>query len=381
MERTLFREEHELFRKNFRAWVEREVVPFHEQWEAANIVPRELWRSAGAQGFLCCWLDEEWGGPGGDFLHSTVVTEELARAGASGVAFSLHSDIVVPYLHSFGTEEQKRRWLPRCATGELITAVAMTEPSTGSDLAAIRSTAIRKDDVYVLNGLKTFISNGHLSDLVVVAAKTDPKADPGHSGISLLVVESGTPGFNRGRLLKKVGMKAQDTAELIFEDCQVPAQNLLGQEGAGFYYLMQKLQQERLLVAIGCQSAAEAVLEYTLAYSRERTAFGRPIAKFQNTQFRLAEMATEIEIGRHFLDRLLTDHVAGKDVLKETCMSKWWHSDLLKRVTDQCVQFFGGYGYMLEYPISKAFLDARVQSIFAGTNEIMKVVIAKQMGL
>jgi acyl-CoA dehydrogenase len=381
MERTLFREEHELFRKNFRAWVEREVVPFHEQWEEANIVPRELWRSAGAQGFLCCWLEEAWGGPGGDFLHSTVVTEELARAGATGVAFSLHSDIVVPYLHSFGTEEQKRRWLPRCASGELITAVAMTEPSTGSDLAAIRSTAIRKNDVYVLNGHKTFISNGHLGDLVVVAAKTDPKADPPHSGISLLVVESDTPGFHKGRLLKKVGMKAQDTAELFFEDCHVPARNLLGQEGGGFYYLMQKLQQERLLVAIGCQSAAEAVLEYTLAYSRERTAFGRPIAKFQNTQFRLAEMATEIEIGRHFLDRLLTDHVAGKDVLKETCMSKWWHSDLLKRVTDQCVQFFGGYGYMLEYPISKAFLDARVQSIFAGTNEIMKVVIAKQMGL
>jgi acyl-CoA dehydrogenase len=381
MERTLFREEHDLFRKNFRAWVEREIVPFHEKWENDNIVPRELWRSAGAHGFLCCWLGEEWGGPGGDLLHSTVVTEELARAGATGVAFSLHSEIVVPYLCSFGNEEQKRRWLPRCATGELITAVAMTEPSTGSDLAAIRSTAIREGDVYVLNGHKTFISNGHLGDLVVVAAKTDPRADPPHAGVSLLVVEADTPGFHRGRLLKKVGLKAQDTAELHFEDCRVPARNLLGQEGAGFYYLMQKLQQERLLVAIGCQAAAEAVLESTIDYTRERTAFGRPIAKFQNTQFRLAEMATEIEIGRHFLDRLLTDHVAGKDVLKETCMSKWWHSDLLKRVTDQCVQFFGGYGYMLEYPISKAFLDARVQSIFAGTNEIMKVVIAKQMGL
>ncbi len=381
MERTLFREEHELFRKNFRAWVDREVVPFHEQWEEQNIVPRELWRSAGAQGFLCCWLGEEWGGPGGDFLYSTVVTEELARAGATGVAFSLHSDIVVPYLHSFGNEEQKRRWLPRCASGELVTAIAMTEPSTGSDLAAIRTTAIRKNDVYVLNGHKTFISNGHLGELVVVAAKTDPKADPPHGGVSLLVVDANTPGYHKGRLLKKVGLKAQDTAELYFEDCHVPASNLLGQEGMGFYYLMQKLQQERLLVAIGCQTAAEAVLENTLNYTRERTAFGRPISKFQNTQFKLAEMATEIEIGRHFLDRLLSDHVAGKDVLKETCMSKWWHSDLLKRVTDQCVQFFGGYGYMLEYPISKAFLDARVQSIFAGTNEIMKVVIAKQMGL
>jgi acyl-CoA dehydrogenase len=326
-------------------------------------------------------MEDEWGGPGGDFLYSTVVTEELSRARASGVAFSLHSDIVVPYLHSFGTEEQKRRWLPRCATGELITAVAMTEPTTGSDLAAIRTTAIRDGDHYVLNGQKTFISNGHLCDLVVVAAKTDPKADPPHGGVSLLVVEDGTPGFQKGRLLKKIGMKSQDTAEMYFEDCRVPATNLLGSEGAGFYYLMQKLQQERLIVGIGCQAGAEAVIEYTIAYCRERTAFGKPISKFQNTQFKLAELATEIEIGRHFLDRLLADHVAGKDVLKETCMSKWWHSDMLKRVTDECLQFFGGYGYMLEYEISKAFLDARIQTIFAGTNEIMKIVIAKQMGL
>jgi acyl-CoA dehydrogenase len=381
MERKLFREEHELFRRNVRAWVENEIVPFRDTWEEANIVPRELWRSAGAQGFLCCWMEDEWGGPGGDFLYSTVVTEELSRARASGVAFSLHSDIVVPYLHSFGTEEQKRRWLPRCATGELITAVAMTEPTTGSDLAAIRTTAIRDGDHYVLNGQKTFISNGHLCDLVVVAAKTDPKADPPHSGVSLLVVEGGTPGFQKGRLLKKIGMKSQDTAEMYFEDCRVPATNLLGSEGAGFYYLMQKLQQERLIVGIGSQAGAEAVLEYTIEYCRERTAFGKPISKFQNTQFKLAELATEIEIGRHFLDRLLADHVAGKDVLKETCMSKWWHSDMLKRVTDECLQFFGGYGYMLEYEISKAFLDARIQSIFAGTNEIMKIVIAKQMGL
>jgi acyl-CoA dehydrogenase len=381
MERTLFREEHELFRRNVRAWVEKEVIPYRDAWEEANIVPRELWKSGGAQGFLCCWLEEKWGGPGADFLYSTIVTEELSRARASGVAFSLHSDIVVPYLHSFGTDEQKERWLPRCATGELITAVAMTEPSTGSDLAAIRSTAIRDGDHYVLNGQKTFISNGHLCDLVVVAAKTNPNADPPHSGVSLLVVEDGTPGFHKGRLLKKVGMKAQDTAEMYFEDCRVPAKNLLGSEGAGFYYLMQKLQQERLIVGIGCQAGAEAVFEYTLEYCKQRTAFGKPIGKFQNTQFKLAEIATEIEMGRHFLDRLLADHVAGKDVLKETCMSKWWHSDMLKRVTDECLQFFGGYGYMLEYEISRAFLDARVQSIFAGTNEIMKVVIAKQLGL
>ncbi|HEX2679635.1 MAG TPA: acyl-CoA dehydrogenase family protein [Polyangiales bacterium] len=381
MERTLFREEHELFRKNVRAWVEKEIVPFRDTWEEANIVPRELWRSAGEQGFLCCWMEEKWGAPGADFLYSAIVTEELARARASGVAFSLHSDIVVPYLHSFGSEEQKQRWLPGCAKGELITAVAMTEPQAGSDLQGIRSTAVRHGDHYVLNGQKTFISNGHLCDLVVVAAKTNPNADPPYTGLSLFVVEAGTPGFQKGRLLKKMGMKSQDTAELFFEDCHVPAANLLGQEGQGFYYLMHKLQQERLIVGIGCQAAAEVTLAQTISYCKERKAFGKPISKFQNTQFKLAEMATEIEMGRHFLDRLLGDHVAGKNVLQETCMSKWWHSDMLKRVTDQCLQFYGGYGYMEEYEISKAYLDARVQSIFAGTNEIMKVVIAKQMGL
>jgi acyl-CoA dehydrogenase len=381
MERTLFREEHEIFRKNVRAWVEKEVVPNRDAWEKENIVSREVWRSAGAQGFLCCWLEEEWGGPGADFLYSVVVTEELARVRASGLAFSLHSEIVAPYVRSFGTEEQKRRFLPGCASGELIGAIAMTEPSTGSDVAAIRTTAVRDGDHYILNGQKTFISNGHLCDFVIVAAKTDPHAKPEHTGVSLLIVEAGTPGFQKGRLLKKIGLKAQDTAELYFEDCRVPARNLLGEEGKGFYYLMQKLQQERLVVGIGCQAAAEAALAYTLEYCRERKAFGKPIGSFQNSQFKLAEMATEIEIGRHFLDRLLTDHVAGKQVLKETCMSKWWHSDMLKRVTDECLQLHGGYGYMEEYEISKAFLDARVQSIFAGTNEIMKVVIAKQLGL
>ena len=381
MERTLFREEHELFRKNVHAWVEKEVVPFRESWEAANIVPRELWRSAGAKGFLCCWLEEEWGAPGADFLYSTIVIEELSRVRASGVTFSLHSDIVVPYIRTFGTDDQKRRFLPGSATGDLIGAIAMTEPSTGSDLAAIRTTALRDGDTYVLNGQKTFISNGHLCDYVIVAVKTDPNAKPAHLGVSLLIVEAGTPGFQKGKLLKKIGMKSQDTAELYFEDCRVPARNLLGEEGHGFYYLMQKLQQERLVVGIACQAAGEAAFEYTLAYCKERKAFGKPIGAFQNTQFKLAELATELEIGRHFLDRLLVDHVAGKDVLKETCMSKWWHSDMLKRLTDECLQLHGGYGYMEEYEIAKAYLDARVQSIFAGTNEIMKVVIAKQLGL
>ncbi|MBI2898291.1 MAG: acyl-CoA dehydrogenase family protein [Deltaproteobacteria bacterium] len=380
MERKLFDEDHEIFRRTFRTWIDAEVLPYREKWEEEHITPREVWRSAGEQGFLCCWLGEEHGGPGGDFLHSTIVNEELSRARASGLAFGLHSDIVVPYLHSFGSEEQKRRWLPPCARGEKITAIAMTEPHAGSDLAAIRTTAIRDGDHYVVNGQKTFISNGHLCDLVVVAVKTDPKADPPHSGVSLLVVEGGTPGFTKGKLLKKMGMQAQDTAELAFEDCRVPVHNLLGQEGSGFYYLMQKLQQERLLVAIGCQAGAEEALRVTLDYCKERKAFGRPIGAFQNTQFKLVEMATEIEIGRHFLDRLIADHVAGKDVLKETCMAKWWQSEMLKRVTDQCLQFFGGYGYMTEYEICKAYLDARVQSIFAGTNEIMKVIVAKQMG-
>jgi len=381
MERTLFREEHDIFRRAVRTWVEAEVVPHKEEWEEKNIVSRDLWRKAGEQGFLCCWMEEQWGGPGADFLYSVIVNEELARVRASGVTFGLHSDIVVPYLHSFGNESQKKRWLPGCASGEKITAVAMTEPHTGSDLAAIRTTAIRDGDFYVVNGSKTFISNGHLCDLVVVAVKTNPKADPPHSGVSLIVVEAGTPGFQKGRILKKMGMKSQDTAEMHFEECRVPAANLLGQEGMGFYYLMQKLQQERLLVGIGCQAAAEAVFAYTLDYCKERKAFGKPIGSFQNTQFKMAEMATEIEMGRHFLDRLIVDHVAGKDVLKETCMSKFWHSDMLKRVTDQCLQFFGGYGYMTEYEICNAYLDARVQSIFAGTNEIMKSIVAKHLGL
>jgi acyl-CoA dehydrogenase len=381
MERTIFKEEHALFRRNVRAWVDKEIVPYKDAWEEANIVPRELWKSGGQHGFLCCWLEEEHGGPGAEFLCSVIVIEELARARASGVAFSLHSDVVVPYIHSFGTDEQKRRYLPGCAGGEIITAIAMTEPSTGSDLAAIRTTAIRDGDVYVLNGTKTFVSNGRLGDLYVVAVKTDPHADPPHSGVSLILVDSGTPGFRKGRILKKIGLKAQDTAELHFEDCHVPASNLLGEPGMGFYQLMQKLQQERLVVAIGCQAAAESVLEYTLAYVRERTAFGKPVGKFQNTQFKLAEVATEIELGRHFLDRLISDHIAGKDVVKETCMSKWWHSDMQKRIVDECLQFFGGYGYMLEYEIAKAYLDARVSPIFAGTNEIMKTIIAKQMGL
>lgn len=381
MERTLFSQEHDLFRRSFRQFVGRVIKPNQERWNRDGIVDREAWRSAGEQGFLCPWLEEEYGGPGGDFLHSVIVMEELAYAHESGFAMSLHSDIVVPYIHSFGTEEQKRRWLSGCASGELITAIAMTEPGTGSDLAAIQTSAVRDGDDYVINGAKTFISNGILCDLCVVAAKTDPDPDNAHEGISLFVVEAGTPGFNKGKKLAKMGMASQDTAELFFEDCRVPASNRLGEEGSGFKALMTKLQQERLCVAVGAQAAAEQVLADTLEYVKERKAFGRPIAKFQNTRFKLAECATKVEVGRAFIDKLLAEHVAGAFLVKECSMAKLWQTEMASEVVDTCLQFFGGYGYMLEYPVSRAYMDARVQRIYAGTNEIMKIIIAKQMGL
>ncbi len=381
MERTLFREDHELFRKSFRQFLEREVVPHQERWREAGIVDREAWTKAGENGFLCPWLEEQYGGAGGDFLHSVVVMEELARVWESGFAISLHSDVCVPYLHAFGNEEQKQRWLPGCASGELVTAIAMTEPGTGSDLAALTTTAVRDGDEYVINGAKTFISNGILCDLCIVAAKTDPDPKNAHRGISLFVVEKERKGFLKGKKLKKMGMASQDTAELAFEDCRVPVQNRLGDEGMGFMFLMQKLQQERLVVAIASQSGAERVLEETLAYVKERKAFGKPISKFQNTQFKLVECATEIEVGRAFLDKVISEHVAGKYLVKECSMAKLWQTEMGQRVVDTCLQFFGGYGYMLEYPVTRAYMDARVQRIFAGTNEIMKIIVAKQMGL
>ena len=379
MRRTIFNEEHELFREQFRKFCAREVTPNIERWENQRIVDREAWRKAGAQGFLCPWVDPKYGGSGVDFAYSAIIDEEIIRAGSSGFAMSLHNDICVPYIGSYGTEEQKERWLPGCVSGDIVTALSMTEPNTGSDLAAIKTTAIRDDGYYVLNGQKTFVSNGILCDLVIVAVKTDPKST--HGGISLLVVEAGTPGFEKGRKLDKMGLHSQDTAELSFTDCRVPAANLLGQESQGFYYLMEKLQQERLVCAIGSQAAAEMVLEETVKYTQERTAFGKPICKFQNTQFKLVEVATEIELGRVFLDRLIAEHIAGTPIIKETSMAKWWITEMCKRNIDVCMQFFGGYGYMEEYPICRAYRDARVQTIFAGTTEIMKIIVAKSMGL
>ena len=380
MDRSLFSEEHEIFRSNFRQFVETRVLPKQAKWREQGVVDREIWLEAGEAGFLCPWMEEEYGGAGGDFLHSVVVMEELARAYESGWAASLHSDIIVPYLHTFGSAEQKAKWLPGCASGEIVTAIAMTEPGTGSDLAAVVTTAKRDGDQYVINGAKTFISNGMSCDLVIVAARTENSDDP-HRSVSLFVVEGDTPGFIRSRKLEKMGMESQDTAELAFDDCRVPAENLLGQEGMGFMMLMQKLQQERLCVAILSQASADKVLEDAIAYTKERKAFGRSISKFQNTQFTLAQCATEVEVGRAFLDSLVAQHVAGKYLVKECSMAKLWQSEMQGRIVDACLQLYGGYGYMLEYPISRAYVDARVQRIYAGTSEIMKVIIAKQLGL
>lgn len=381
MRRTILSEDHELFRTAVRRFVEREVVPHQTRWNEAGSVDRETWRKAGEAGLLCPALSEEHGGPGGDFLHSTVVMEELARVYESGFATALHSDIVVPYIETYGTPEQKKRWLPGCASGEVVTAIAMTEPGTGSDLANIQTRARRDGDHWVIDGAKTFISNAILCDLCIVAAKTEEKPENPHKAISLFLVPADTKGFIRGRKLEKMGMASQDTAELFFEDCRIPADNLLGAEGAGFMMLMQKLQQERLVVAVINQAGAEQVLKDTITYTKERKAFGRPISKFQNTRFKLAECATEVEVGRAFLDKLITEHMSGQYLVKECSMAKLWHSEMLGRVTDTCLQMFGGYGYMLEYPITRAFMDARVQRIYAGTSEIMKVIISKQMGL
>ncbi len=378
MEQNLLGEEHLIFRDSVRRFLEREVLPHYDEWEREGIVPREAWKKMGENGFLCPWLEEEYGGPGADFLCSVIVCEEFAYRGVTGLAASLHSDIIVPYIYSFGNEEQKRRWLPGCASGQILTSIAMTEPNTGSDLAAIRTTAIRDGDHYVINGQKTFISLGILSDLVIVVAKTDPKA--GRKGVSLICVESGTPGFNRGRKLDKMGWRSQDTAELFFEDCRVPVSNLLGEEGKGFYYLMQKLQQERLMASVMAQSMAEAMLDMTVKYCKQRTIFGAPVGSFQHNTFKIVEMATEIELGRTFLDSLIADHVAGKEITKKASMAKAWIPEMANRVAYNCVQLHGGYGYMEEYPICRFARDARVISIFAGTTEVMKVIIGRMMG-
>lgn len=375
--RTLFSPEHELFRDSVRKFFEQEAVPFHAQWEKDGHIDRALWNKAGEAGMLCSHIPEEYGGMGADFLYSTVVIEEQSRLGLTGVGFSLHSDIVAPYILHYGSEQQKLHYLPRLVSGEMVTAIAMTEPGTGSDLQGVKTTAMLDGDEYVLNGSKTFITNGWLADLVIVVAKTDSKA--GAKGISLFLVEANTPGFSKGKRLEKVGMKAQDTSELFFQDVRIPKGNLLGKEGMGFVYLMQELPQERLTVGVGAIASAEAALQWTLDYTRERKAFGKPVAEFQNTRFKLAEMATELQVGRVFVDRCLELHLQGKLDVPTAAMLKYWGTDLQCKVIDECVQLHGGYGYMWEYPIARAWADSRVQRIYAGTNEIMKEIISRAL--
>ncbi|WTW96480.1 acyl-CoA dehydrogenase family protein [Streptomycetaceae bacterium NBC_01309] len=373
--------EHIAFRESVREFVRREITPYHEEWEKAGIVDRELWLKAGKQGLLGIDVDEEYGGGGvRDFRYLAAISEEIVRAGASGVGFGLHNEVVAPYLNDLATEEQKGRWMPGFCSGEIITAIAMTEPGAGSDLQGIRTTAVRDGDHWVLNGAKTFITNGINADLVVVVARTDTEAKAS-KGTSLLMVERGMAGFERGRNLDKIGLKAQDTAELFFNDVRVPANNLLGEVDKGFYHLMHNLPQERLGIAVAAVAGAEAVFESTLEYCKTRTAFGQAIGGFQNTRFELAEMATELDIARTYLDDCIMRHVDGELDAVQASKAKWWTTDLQKRVVDRCLQLHGGYGYMMEYPVAKAFIDSRVQAIYGGTNEIMKEIIGRSLGV
>ncbi|SEC54133.1 Acyl-CoA dehydrogenase [Nocardioides exalbidus] len=377
---SILEQEHEDFRAVARSFFDKEVVPHHAAWEEVGIVDREVWRKAGERGLLCFDVDEAYGGPGiTDFRYNMVLAEEAGRAGASGPGFAVHTDIIVPYLSSLGTEEQKQRWLPGCVSGDIVTAIAMTEPGAGSDLQGIRTTAVDAGDHYVLNGSKTFISNGILSDLVVVVCRTDP--DAGHQGISLLVVERGMEGFERGRNLAKMGLHAQDTAELSFTDVRVPKENLLGAEGSGFISLMENLPQERISIGCIAVAAIEHVLDLCLAYAKEREAFGKPIGKFQHNRFVLAEMATEAHIARVFINDCVLRLNAGTADTALASMAKWWTTELQKRVVDAGVQLHGGYGYMDEYPISKAYTDSRIQTIYGGTTEIQKEIIGRMLGL
>ncbi len=381
MRRTLFTAEHEMFRDSFRKFVEREISPFHPTWEREGRVPRDLFRVAGEAGFLCISAPEAHGGSGvDDFRFNVVIGEEVQRAGVagSGLGLTLHNDITLPYILR-GTEEQKARWLPGMVRGDLITAIAMTEPGMGSDLASMTTTAIRDGDHYVVNGSKTFITNGINSDIVVTAVKTDPSER--HRGISLLVIEDGMEGFERGRNLEKLGLHAQDTAELFFHDVRVPFTNRLGDEGTGFLQLVQNLPQERLSIAVAGLAAAQQALAWTLEYCTDRRAFGQPIGTFQNSRFKLAEIRTELEVGQAFLDRCVVAHMEGELTAEEAAMAKWWCTELQKRVVDECVQLHGGYGYMLEFPIARAYADARVQTIYGGTTEIMKEIIGRSLGL
>jgi len=383
IQRTLFTSDHEAFRDSFRRFMDKEIAPFHADWEEQGYVDRAVWNKAGENGFLCMTMPEEYGGAGADKLFSVAQMEELSRGGFSGIGYFLHSEIVAPYLLHYGTEEQKKKYLPKMASGEMIGAIAMSEPAAGSDLKGIKTTALQQPDgSYLLNGSKTFITNGWHADLVIVVAKTNPAA--GAKGTSLLLVERGMAGFSVGKRLKKLGMKAQDTSELFFDNVRVPTANLLGgpaQENRGFICLMEQLPWERLQIAISAVAASQAAIDWTVDYVKERKVFGQPVASFQNTRFTLAELQTEVQVARVFVDKCTELLLANTLDTATASMAKYWCSDLQCKVMDECVQLFGGYGYMWEYPITRAYADARVQRIYGGTNEIMKEVITRSMGL
>ncbi|GAA2515807.1 acyl-CoA dehydrogenase family protein [Streptomyces longisporus] len=380
MRDTELLQEHRDFQAMVRDFVEHEIVPRHADWERAGLVDREVWRSAGKLGLLGIDVPEEYGGGGvRDFRYQVIISEEIMRVGATGIGFALHNDVVAPYLLDLATDEQKQRWLPGFCSGELITAIAMTEPEAGSDLQSIRTTAFRDGDDYVLKGAKTFITNGIHADLVVVVARTQP--GQGARGLSLLVVERDMPGFTRGRKLEKIGMAAQDTAELFFDDVRVPAANLLGRPGRAFLHLAANLPQERLGIAAYAVAAAETAFAQTLEYCKSRTAFGQPIGAFQHVRFELAEMATELDVARTYVDRAVAEHNAGRLDAVAAAKAKWWATDVQRRVLDRCVQLHGGYGFMRETPVAKAFVDNRVHPIYGGTNEIMKEIIGRDLGV
>lgn len=375
-----YNEGHRIFRDSFRKFLQREIVPHIDEWEESGIVSREAWTKMGRAGFLCTGVPEQYGGAGADFLHGVIIVEELARSNFSGLGIRLHSDVVVPYLVDYATEEQKLKYLPHCVSGEIITAVGMSEPHTGSDLAAIRTTAVEQGDCFLINGQKTFISNGINCDLIVLAARDPAESDP-HRAVDLFLVEAGTPGFEKGARLKKVGWRAQDTAELFFADCRVPLENRLGEKGTGFKKMMSHLQPERLVIAVWAVAAAEFMLKETIDYVKNREVFGKALARYQHTQFEFAEMATEIRLGRNYVDKLIMEHMAGENIAQDVSMAKYWTTEMAFRVADRCMQLFGGYGYCEDYPIARAWRDIRVNRILGGTNEIMKIVIAKNLGL
>ncbi|WP_027794493.1 acyl-CoA dehydrogenase family protein [Paraburkholderia acidipaludis] len=377
IQRNVFREDHEMFRTTVRRFYERECVPHLADWNKAGLVDREVWRNAGREGLLCVGLPTEYGGGGGDYGHCAVMAEEAARCGVSGVTFNMHSDIIAPYIERIGSEAQKQRWLPGACTGETILGIAMTEPGTGSDLKAIRTTAVRDGDEYVINGSKTFISNGIIGDLFVVVCKTDPAA--GAKGISLIVVEANREGFRRGRKLEKVGLHSQDTAELFFDNVRVPAGNLLGEEGQGFRYLMAELPQERLTIALVSAARLETMLAQTIAYVKDRKAFGQTVWDFQNTRFKLADIQAQAIAVRTLVDHYLAEHLRRRLTLEEAAVAKLFATETLGKALDEMVQLHGGYGYMLEYPIARAFVDARVNRIFGGTSEVMRELISRAL--